>query len=97
LRIGAATGGNEQPLGPNVPLQLPPLPGLPVPLPMPTPQPTPQLQQLIPNELLDRINKYAFANAPPGTVPAPPCVNQGPYDYAGETTQYPHVKEGAGR
>ena len=56
-----------------------------------------QAQALIPNELLDRINKFAFSNAPAGSVPAPPCRKQGPYTYGGETTQYPHVKAGTGR
>jgi hypothetical protein len=86
-----------------------PVPDLPVPLPVPTPTavpvPTPppgptteQLQALIPNELLDRINKFAFSNSPVGgPVPAPPCRKQAPYDYAGERTQYPHVKAGTGR
>ena len=73
-----------------------PLPGLPVPTPTPLPT-TEQLQALVPNELLDRINKFAFANAPAGTVPAPPCKKQAPYTYGGETTQYPHVKAGTGR
>ena len=26
-----------------------------------------------------------------GTVPAPPCRKQGPFEFGGETTQYPHV------
>ena len=73
-----------------------PLPGLPVPTPTPLPT-TEQLQALVPNELLDRINKFAFSNAPPGSVPAPPCKKQAPYTYGGETTQYPHVKAGTGR
>jgi hypothetical protein len=78
---------------------VPTLPGVPVPVPtaVPTPLSTDQLQALVPNELLDRINKFAFATAPDGTVPAPPCKPQGPYNYGGETTQYPHVKAGTGR
>ena len=82
-----------------------PTPALPVPVPgaiatvVPTTPPlsTDEMQALIPNELLDRINKYAFANAPAGTVPAPACKKQAPYRYGGETTQYPHVKAGSGR
>jgi hypothetical protein len=70
---------------------------VPVPTAVPTPLSTDQLQALVPNELLDRINKFAFATAPDGTVPAPPCKPQGPYNYGGETTQYPHVKAGTGR
>ena len=70
----------------------------------PAPRPGPaaaatdeELQALVPDELLDRINKFAFANAPAGTVPAPACKKQAPYNYGGETTQYPHVKAGTGR
>jgi hypothetical protein len=70
-------------------------------VPTATPAPpltTEQLQALIPNELLDRINKFAFDNTPLGQgVPAPACKRQAPFTYAGETTQYPHVKAGAGR
>ena len=74
----------------------PALPGLPVPTPIEVPS-TEEMQALVPDELLDRINQFAFANAPGGTVPAPPCKKQPPYDYGGETTQYPHVKAGTGR
>jgi hypothetical protein len=56
-----------------------------------------QAQALIPDELLDRINTFAFANAPPGSVPAPECKKQAPFSFGGETTQYPHVKAGTGR
>jgi virulence factor Mce-like protein len=73
----------------------PALPGLPVTAPaVPT---TEEMQALVPDELLDRINKFAFANAPAGTLPTPACKKQAPYTYAGETTQYPHVKAGTGR
>jgi ABC-type transporter Mla subunit MlaD len=75
---------------------LPALPGLPVPTPIDLPT-TEEMQALVPDELLDRINQFAFANAPAGTVPAPPCRKQAPYTYGGETTQYPHVKAGTGR
>jgi len=75
---------------------VPSVPG--VPLPTPTPLPTTeQLTALVPTDLIDRINKFAFAGSLSGTVPAPPCKNQGPYTYGGETTQYPHVKAGTGR
>jgi virulence factor Mce-like protein len=82
-------------LVPTVPT--PPLPGLPVPAPTPPLPTTEELEALVPDELLDRINKFAFANAPAGTAPAPPCKKQPPYNYGGETTQYPHVKAGTGR
>jgi ABC-type transporter Mla subunit MlaD len=77
-----------------------PPPGLPVPVPTIAPPPPVDLEQaqaLIPNELLDRINKFAFASAPPGTVPAPACKLQAKFNFGGETTQYPHVRAGVGR
>ena len=84
------------------PTAVPDLP-LPVPtvVPTPTPPPTPtteELQALIPTELLQRINTFAFSQSPVGgPVPAPPCRQQAPIDYAGERTLYPHVKAGTGR
>jgi virulence factor Mce-like protein len=50
------------------------------------------LAQLIPPDLLNRINRFAFAGTPAGTVIAPPCRSQGPYNFGGEITQYPHVR-----
>jgi phospholipid/cholesterol/gamma-HCH transport system substrate-binding protein len=93
-------GNQALPIVSQLPIATPtPLPGLPVPVPTvpPTPLTTQQLQALVPNELLDRINKFAFNNAPGGSVPAPPCKNQGPYTYGGDTSQYPHVTAGTGR
>jgi virulence factor Mce-like protein len=59
-------------------------------LPFPLPDLLPgQAEQLIPDELLERINQFGFAG---GEVPAPPCRPQGPYDFSGERTQYPHVR-----
>jgi virulence factor Mce-like protein len=95
---GRAVPGISNDAGSLVPTApTPPLPGLPVPVPTPTLPTTEALEALVPDELLDRINKFAFANAPAGTVPAPPCRKQAPYTYGGETTQYPHVKAGTGR
>ena len=99
----AVPGIGNQPLPvPEVPVPVPGAPALPdLPVPVPTVVPAPptaeQLQALVPNELLDRINKFAFSNAPAGSVPAPPCRKQAPYTYGGDTTQYPHVKAGTGR
>ncbi len=76
--------GNEAGPLPQVlptPLPTPALPGLPVPVPTVVPtaaDSTEQLQALVPNELLDRINKFAFGNAPGGAVPAPPARSRGP-------------------
>jgi phospholipid/cholesterol/gamma-HCH transport system substrate-binding protein len=64
-----------------------PVPGLP-----PLPLPLLQIQQLIPNDLLERIRQFAFAgqtNA--GAVPAPPCRRQGKFHFGGQTTLFPHV------
>jgi phospholipid/cholesterol/gamma-HCH transport system substrate-binding protein len=81
------------------PPSTPSLPGLPVPVPTVPPTPpisTGEAQKLIPQELLDRINKFAFANAPAGTAPAPPCKRQAPFTFEGVTSQYPHVRAASG-
>ncbi|HEX5620249.1 MAG TPA: MlaD family protein [Solirubrobacteraceae bacterium] len=49
-------------------------------------------QELIPNELLSNILEFAFAGAG-RNAPAPPCRQQGRFNFGGETTQYPHVNE----
>jgi phospholipid/cholesterol/gamma-HCH transport system substrate-binding protein len=50
---------------------------------------------ILPQELQDNIQKYAFG--PVGQqVPAPPCKQQGKFPFQGETTQYPHVKASTG-
>ena len=51
----------------------------------------PPADELIPDELLDRIITFGFAGNP-SNVPVPPCRLQGPYDFGGEITQYPHVR-----
>ena len=66
---------------------------LPVPLPsLPTDQITQQLQGLIPQALLDNLNKFVLSQATNSQTAAPPCYSQGPYTESGETTQYPHIK-----
>jgi phospholipid/cholesterol/gamma-HCH transport system substrate-binding protein len=66
---------------------------LPVPLPnLPTDQITQQLQALIPQPLLDNLNKFVLSQATNSQTAAPPCYSQGPYTESGETTQYPHIK-----
>jgi phospholipid/cholesterol/gamma-HCH transport system substrate-binding protein len=95
--------GRAIPVATNEATPLPtavPTPDLPVPVPTIVPAPPVDLSQaqaLIPNELLDRINKFAFSSAPPGTVPAPPCKLQAKFNFGGQTTQYPHVRAGVGR
>jgi phospholipid/cholesterol/gamma-HCH transport system substrate-binding protein len=49
-------------------------------------------EELIPTELLNRIVRFAFAGQPGVNGPAPPCRLQGPYNFGGEITQYPHVR-----
>jgi len=74
------------------------VPDLPIPTVVPTPPlPTEQLQDLVSDDLLNRITQYAFNNTPGGAVPAPACRKQPPFNYAGLTSQYPHVKAGTGR
>ena len=51
-----------------------------------------QAEALIPDELLQRIQEIVFGGqSNGGTVPAPPCRKQGPFEFGGERTQYPHV------
>ena len=65
------------------PIGLPPIPQIPL-----TPE---QAEALIPDDLLARIEKYAFGN---GTVAAPPCRKQGKITFGGKTTQYPQLTAG---
>jgi virulence factor Mce-like protein len=50
-----------------------------------------QAQALIPNDLLQRIQQFAFGGGAGPSGLAPPCRKQGPFDFGGEKTQYPHV------
>ncbi|MDA0169853.1 MCE family protein [Solirubrobacter taibaiensis] len=71
------------PLVPGLPaVTLPPIPQIPL-----TPE---QAAALIPTELLNQIQQYAFGVGGAG-VAAPPCRKQGPFEFGGERTQYPHV------
>jgi virulence factor Mce-like protein len=50
---------------------------------------------ILPTELQDNIQKYAFG--PVGQqVPAPPCKQQPKFPFQGEVTQFPHVKASTG-
>ncbi len=53
----------------------------------------PVLGDLVPQDLLDRVVQFAFSGSAGGAGVAPPCVNQGPYNFGGEVTQYPHVND----
>ena len=59
---------------------------------VPLPPLLPSVGDLVPQELLDRIIEFGFGGTP-GNIPAPPCRIQGPYNFGGEITQYPHVGE----
>ena len=50
---------------------------------------------ILPKELQDNIQKYAFGGEAE-TVPAPPCKQQGPFPFQGESSQFPHVKPSTG-
>jgi phospholipid/cholesterol/gamma-HCH transport system substrate-binding protein len=65
------------------PIGLPPIPQVPL-----TPE---QASALIPDELLQRIQTFAFGGATGAGVASPPCRKQGPFTVSGKTTQYPQV------
>jgi virulence factor Mce-like protein len=43
--------------------------------------------------LIEQLIQFHVANAPetPNAVPAPPCVQQGPFTFNGQTSQFPHA------
>jgi phospholipid/cholesterol/gamma-HCH transport system substrate-binding protein len=47
----------------------------------------------ISQSLIEQIITFKVANAPetPNSVPAPPCTQQGPFTFNGQTSQFPHV------
>ena len=70
------------------PIGLPPIPQVPL-----TPE---QAEALIPDQLLQQIQTFAFGgNGGPG-VTAPPCRKQGPFTVGGQTSQYPRVSARSG-
>jgi len=76
-------------------------PSLPVPVPVPlvdqlTPLLEQQLQQLVPQSLIDNLNRFLADQLAANGAGAPRCRPQGTYDYGGEITQYPHVKARGG-
>jgi virulence factor Mce-like protein len=79
---------NQPPTGP---------PSTPVPVPVPlvnqlTPAIQQQLQQLVPQSLINNLNTFVLDKLTQNGGAAPPCKWQGKFDYGGEVTQYPHVK-----
>jgi len=47
----------------------------------------------ISQSLIEQIIQFKVANAPgtPNAVPAPPCTQQGPFTFNGQTSQFPHA------
>jgi phospholipid/cholesterol/gamma-HCH transport system substrate-binding protein len=64
-------------------VSLPPIPQVPL-----TPE---QGQALISDSLLQQIQHYAFGDGAGPSTLAGPCKKQGPFDFNGSKSQYPHV------
>jgi len=62
---------------------LPPIPQVPL-----TPA---QAEALNPDSLLQQIQHFAFGDGAGPSQLAPPCRKQGPFDFNGSKSQYPHV------
>jgi phospholipid/cholesterol/gamma-HCH transport system substrate-binding protein len=65
------------------PVTLPPIPQVPL-----TPE---QAEALIPNELLQRVQEFAFGGGTGQGVVSPPCRKQGTFDVGGKKSQYPQI------
>jgi phospholipid/cholesterol/gamma-HCH transport system substrate-binding protein len=65
------------------PITLPPIPQVPL-----TPE---QAAALIPTQLLQQIQNIILGPSGSASPVAPPCRKQGPFEFGGERTQYPHV------
>ena len=50
----------------------------------------------VPQSLIELILQFKVANPPesPNVVAAPPCSQQGPFTFNGQTSQFPHVVYG---
>jgi virulence factor Mce-like protein len=50
----------------------------------------------ISQSLIEQLIKFKVANAPetPNAIPAPPCVQQAPFSFNGQSSQFPHVVYG---
>ena len=82
----------------NTPQQIAPSAPLPdLSLPLPVPVPVPDTENVVdglyslPDSLFSDILRFAFPDGP-GAQSAPPCKQQGNFDFQGESSQYPHVK-----
>ena len=60
---------------------------------VPRPPLPPIVGDLVPQSLLNTIVQFAYGGTNGSGVAAPPCRLQGRYDFGGEVTQYPHVRE----
>ena len=49
--------------------------------------------ETVSTEIIEKLIQFKVANAPESSnsVPAPACVQQGPFTFNGETSQFPHV------
>ena len=49
--------------------------------------------ETISQSLIEQIIQFKVANAPesPNTIPAPGCTQQAPFNFHGQTSQFPHV------
>ncbi len=52
--------------------------------------------ETISDEIISQIIEFKVANKPkaPNDVAAPPCNQQGPFTFNGQTSQFPHVTYG---
>jgi phospholipid/cholesterol/gamma-HCH transport system substrate-binding protein len=82
----------------NSPQQIVPNAPLPeLPLPVPVPVPAPDVRNVVdgtfklPDQLFSDILRFAFPSGP-SEPPAPPCKQQGKFQFQGELLQYLHVK-----
>jgi phospholipid/cholesterol/gamma-HCH transport system substrate-binding protein len=52
--------------------------------------------ETISESIIEQIIQFKVANAPghPNEVAAPPCIQQGPFTFNGQTSQFPHVTFG---
>jgi virulence factor Mce-like protein len=66
--------------------------GIPTVTNTPLPPLPPAVGDLVPQALLNNIIEFGYGGVN-GKAPAPPCRLQGKYNFGGETTQYPHVRE----
>jgi hypothetical protein len=82
--VADLTGGAVQ----LPPVTFPPIPQVPL-----TPE---QGQALVSDQLLARIQEFAFGGAGGAGLVSPPCRKQGPFTLGGKSTQYPQLNARSG-